>query len=146
KGHLDSQVSTLRLPPIPWNKEMLPQFFQIQAGAVVLHFNGYLAISFLHPYLDTIGVFHGVADNILQDDFHGIRLKGKDQGTPAFLASTTVYLHLDLFIHETQRLQFFYAMDQDRVKVHCFEMQGVADKGLKEQDFLPEGEGQTLGG
>ena len=116
EGHLDSQVRAIGLSSIPWDQQMLSEVFHIKAGAVVPYFNGHLAILFLHAYLDTVGIFHGVADDILQDDFHGVRLEGKDQGTAAFPARTTIYLDLYFFILETQFLQFFYAMDQDGIK------------------------------
>ena len=57
---------TLRAHQVPFN------LFQVKARPIIEDFHPHPAIVFGHPHLDEIPDAHGVAQNILQDDLHGI--------------------------------------------------------------------------
>ena len=68
----------LRAHQVPFN------LIQVKARPIIEDFNPHPSIVLCYPHLYEIPVEHGVAQNILQDNLHGIRLEGKYQGGVGF--------------------------------------------------------------
>jgi len=77
-----TQVGALGLPSLPGNCEMAFKLLNIQARTIVPELNSQVVTRVRHPYLNVVAISHGVGQDILQDNLHGVGVRTEKSAFP----------------------------------------------------------------
>ena len=146
QGDPQAQLGTAQFPVVSRNREQLPQFLHVKAGAVINNGNLHRPVYPGDFHLDMVSVFHGVAEEVFQDDLHGHQFEVKDQGVPRVCEGLAINLHQNFFISESGFQKIPNGVDQHRGEIMGPGRRETAGQGFQKSQFSSQSFAESLRG